>query len=194
MDAMENVKRITIDPNIMYGKPCIRGTRIPVELILSLLASGMSEEKILANYPDLSGEDIRACLAEAPRLAEVEMGSLERRVRFLADENISPKSVEFLRELGFDAVHVRDVGLKGKSGREIMAYALQEKRTFVTLDREFADVCNHLFDTHSGVIRLKLAVASPELVNRCLSSLLFKISKENLEGSLIITDGNYMIR
>jgi len=191
---MENATRITVDPDIMHGKPCIKGTRISVELILNLLAGGMSEERILADYPDLTNEDIRACLQNASRLAQKNLGALERKVRFLADENISPRSVEFLRELGFDAVHVRDIGLKGKSSREIMAYAIREKRTLVTLDRELADVGSGPSGIHSGIIRLKLSIASPELVNRCLASLLFKISRENLEGCLIITDGNYLVR
>lgn len=194
MEEMEPLTRITTDPKVMHGKPCVRGTRIPAELVLNLLASGMSEEMILEHYPDLESEDIRACVEDAPRLAKENMDTLERKVRFLADENISPKSVEFLRDLGFDAVHVRDVGLRGKSIEEIMDYALREKRTLLTFDREFADVCSHLIDSHSGVIRLRLSVASPEVVNRCLSSLLFKISRENLDGSFLTTDGNYLIR
>lgn len=52
--------RISIDPNICFGKPCIRGTRIWVSLILDFLASGMSMQEIIAEYPHLSIEDIRA--------------------------------------------------------------------------------------------------------------------------------------
>ena len=66
--AMDNpglLKRITADPAIFGGKPIIRGMRISVELILSLLAQGESEDTILADYPDLAHEDIRACLAYA---------------------------------------------------------------------------------------------------------------------------------
>jgi uncharacterized protein (DUF433 family) len=54
--------RITSNPNILGGKPIIRGTRISVEFVLELLASGMSEEEILSDYPHLTQEDIRACL------------------------------------------------------------------------------------------------------------------------------------
>lgn len=57
------LERITIDPAICFGKPTIRGTRIWVSLILDFLASGMSAEEVLAEYPHLSVEDIRAAIA-----------------------------------------------------------------------------------------------------------------------------------
>jgi uncharacterized protein (DUF433 family) len=61
--------RIIVDPEILAGKPVIRGTRIAVELILELLAAGQSESEILANYPGLSREDILASLSYASYLA-----------------------------------------------------------------------------------------------------------------------------
>lgn len=57
--------RIIIDPNVRFGKPVIRGTRITVGDVLSYLAGGMSEDEILADFPQLSRDDIRACLAFA---------------------------------------------------------------------------------------------------------------------------------
>ncbi|MEX0794404.1 MAG: DUF433 domain-containing protein [Pirellulaceae bacterium] len=57
--------RITIDPAICHGKPCVRGLRYPVSMILELLASGMTRDEILADYPDLEDEDISACLRYA---------------------------------------------------------------------------------------------------------------------------------
>jgi uncharacterized protein (DUF433 family) len=59
------LERITASPEIFGGKPIIRGLRISVELILSLLAQGVSQEDILADYPDLDLDDVRACLAYA---------------------------------------------------------------------------------------------------------------------------------
>lgn len=55
--------RISIDPNICFGKPCIKGTRIWVSLILDFLASGMTVKEILEEYPQLTEEDIRAAIA-----------------------------------------------------------------------------------------------------------------------------------
>jgi uncharacterized protein (DUF433 family) len=57
------LERISIDPNVCFGKPCIRGTRIWVSLILDFLASGSSMEEVLAEYPQLTMEDIRAAIA-----------------------------------------------------------------------------------------------------------------------------------
>jgi uncharacterized protein (DUF433 family) len=62
---------ITVDPAICHGKPCIRGLRYPVENVLEWLASGMSTEEILADYPDLNKEDILAVLSYAARLSHV---------------------------------------------------------------------------------------------------------------------------
>lgn len=59
---MRNLQRITIDPDQMDGVPCVRHLRIPVATVLRLLAGGMAEQEILAEYPDLENEDIRECL------------------------------------------------------------------------------------------------------------------------------------
>ena len=57
------LKRIAVDPNVCFGKPCIRGTRIWVSLILDLLANGMTMEEVLKEYPQLTKEDIQAAIA-----------------------------------------------------------------------------------------------------------------------------------
>ncbi len=61
--------RIVSDPNICGGEPCVKGTRVPVHIILSHLAAGESYEVILTNFPRLTVEDIRACLEYASFLA-----------------------------------------------------------------------------------------------------------------------------
>ncbi len=63
MGREELLKRIMIDPNVCFGKPCIRGTRIWVSLILDNLAAGIGEKEILDAYPQLKPEDIRAAIA-----------------------------------------------------------------------------------------------------------------------------------
>jgi uncharacterized protein (DUF433 family) len=65
MPTDDLLSRITTSPEIFGGKPIIRGLRIPVELILSLLAQGESIESVLEDYPDLERDDIRACLEHA---------------------------------------------------------------------------------------------------------------------------------
>ncbi len=63
MNRDELLSRITINPDICFGKPCIRGHRIWVSLILDFLASGMSTEEVLEEYPGLNRDDILACIA-----------------------------------------------------------------------------------------------------------------------------------
>ncbi|MBM4092705.1 MAG: DUF433 domain-containing protein [Planctomycetes bacterium] len=66
----EVLKRISIDPKVCFGKPCIRGTRIWVSLIVNNLAEGVSEAELLTAYPQLVPEDIRAALAYAAEIAD----------------------------------------------------------------------------------------------------------------------------
>jgi uncharacterized protein (DUF433 family) len=67
----EFINRITIDPTICHGKPTVRSLRYPVETMLELLASGMSIEEILQDYPDLEREDLLACLEYAAKLSSL---------------------------------------------------------------------------------------------------------------------------
>lgn len=61
--------RITLDPLVCHGKPCVRGLRYPIETLLELLSSGMTHDEILADYADLERDDLLAVLAYAARLA-----------------------------------------------------------------------------------------------------------------------------
>jgi uncharacterized protein (DUF433 family) len=70
-DADTLIQRITIDPNICHGKPCIRGLRYPVETLLELLSAGMTIEEVLADYEDLERADLLAVLLFATRLSQV---------------------------------------------------------------------------------------------------------------------------
>ena len=64
--------RIVIDPEILVGKPVIKGTRLAVEFIIDLLAQGWTEQDILRNYPGITRQDIQACLAYASEVLRVE--------------------------------------------------------------------------------------------------------------------------
>lgn len=70
-DAKMLSSRITIEPQICHGKPCIRGLRYPVEMLLELLSAGMTSEELLEDYEDLERADIVAALAFAARLSQV---------------------------------------------------------------------------------------------------------------------------
>ena len=75
----ELLARIVLDPNVMQGKPVIRGTRVPLELLVRMVAQGIPESEILSEYPRLQPEDIRAALAYAACV--------------LADEQVFPTTV-----------------------------------------------------------------------------------------------------
>lgn len=65
------MQRITVNPDICFGKPTIRGTRYSVEWLLELMSSGMSQVEILADYEDLESEDFQAVLLYASKLSQV---------------------------------------------------------------------------------------------------------------------------
>ncbi len=69
MTRDELLTRISVDPNICFGKPCIRGHRIWVSLILDFLASGMTTQELLQEYPGLEESDILACIAYGAEMA-----------------------------------------------------------------------------------------------------------------------------
>jgi uncharacterized protein (DUF433 family) len=69
-NASALLARISIDPAVCHGKPVVRGLRYPVETMLELMASGMTFDELLADYPDLVKDDLLACLAYAAQLAQ----------------------------------------------------------------------------------------------------------------------------
>lgn len=71
---MSLIERISVDPAIRFGKPCVRGTRITVGDVLGYLAGGMSEDQVLGDFPQLTRDDIRACLAYAAERERRTMG------------------------------------------------------------------------------------------------------------------------
>ena len=70
MSTEELLQRITVDPAICHGKPCVRGLRYPVPMLLELLSSGMTIEEILSDYEDLQREDLLAAFAYAARVSD----------------------------------------------------------------------------------------------------------------------------
>jgi uncharacterized protein (DUF433 family) len=65
-------ERIVLDPQILAGKPTIKGTRLSVQFVVDLLAQGWSEKDVLENYPDLTTDDVRACLQYASAILSAE--------------------------------------------------------------------------------------------------------------------------
>lgn len=67
----ELMKRITLNPEVCFGKPTVRNMRYPVEMILDLLSAGMTNQEIIEDYPSLEDDDIKACLLFASKLIKV---------------------------------------------------------------------------------------------------------------------------
>src|SRR5438270_9009830 len=130
------LSRITIDPGVCTGKPCIRGLRFPVARLLGLLASGSTRDQILADYPYLKPEDIDEALHYAALLAEdetVEIGA----VRFLVDMPLPPGLARWLTAQGHDAVHASSMGLDRSTDTEILERARQHGQMVVTADLDY---------------------------------------------------------
>lgn len=70
MSHSELLARVSVDPKTCAGKPCIRGTRLPITIILDGLAEGLTPEQLREHYPQLTVDDVRACLAYAAELAQ----------------------------------------------------------------------------------------------------------------------------
>jgi len=71
MSESELLARITTDPSICHGKPCVRGLRYPVEFILEMLSGPTTVEQFLADYPDLESADLKAAFAYAARVSRI---------------------------------------------------------------------------------------------------------------------------
>ena len=76
MSTEELLQRITVNPEICHGKPCVRGLRYPVPMLLELLSSGMTVDEVLADYQDLEREDLLAAIAYGGRLSDAKRVAL----------------------------------------------------------------------------------------------------------------------
>lgn len=137
------LKRIVTDPEVMAGKPVIRGTRIPVDLIVCLFGEKMAVKEILEDYPHLSEEDIRAALLYSSKVVEGEdvfpmkakadmlnfwlMRALGQRLPPLSPRIVIPSST--IGEL-----------MKGAKDRRVLKQALEEKRILITNDKDFGEI------------------------------------------------------
>ena len=110
----ELLNRITARPDVFGGKPIVRDMRISVELILSLLSQGATQDELLDDYPGLEPEDIRACIAYAHTVispATPWLRCLSRKdVRFLTDRCAGRRLAEWLRNSGHDVVEAQSSG------------------------------------------------------------------------------------
>jgi len=116
-------------------------------------------------------------------------------MRFLADAGISPTTVEFLRQLGHDAVHVRDVGMQRATDQDVVERARAENRVIVAFDLDFGEILALGVLDRPSVILFRLADETPGSVNRRLESVLSERSEALDSGALILVeDTRYRMR
>ncbi len=132
-------ERIKIDPEIMVGKPVIRGTRVPVDLVLCKLGAGMAPEEIIADHPKLTLDDVRAAQTFAIDYpADEEIVYRERSfVRWLVDECVDAGLVDQLRAVGHEVAYVAEV-VPGVTDPEVLRRAREEDRSLLTEDWDAA--------------------------------------------------------
>ena len=112
------------------------------------------------------------------------------KVKFLTDENVSPKIIKVMRTKGYDVRDIKEEKLFGISDHQVLVLANKENRTIITYDKDFANLRNHPLQSHKGVILLRYSELKPsDLINKFLP-LLDSLIKRKLLGNLIIVSDN----
>jgi uncharacterized protein (DUF433 family) len=107
---VQHFERISANPEVMGGKPCIRGMRVTVGIIVEALAAGRSADSLLADFPYLKPQDIREALAYAASLAQGREFPPRELMRLLSDMNLTIRWVQQLLDAGHEAVHWSTIG------------------------------------------------------------------------------------
>ena len=158
MSREELLDRISINPEICFGKPCIRGHRIWVSLILDFLASGASVDEILRDYPQLEEADIMACIAYGAEMAPGTFrgySTPNQTLKFKLDENPCPDCARLFIDAGHDSTTVLVQGLAGTSDSDLIMHCRAEGRALVTLDLDFANPLVFKPSAHHGIAVLR---------------------------------------
>ena len=152
--------RIKFDPAVLAGKPTVRGLRISVEHVLRALSNGVPEAELLADYPDLEPDDLRACLAYAADLVAAErvFPVPGGGVNVLVDVSTGQAVADAIRGLGHDTLFVRDRD-PSMPDADILAWAVAEQRLVVTMDKDFGELIYRSGQPHAGVLLLRLEAA-----------------------------------
>jgi len=109
-------------------------------------------------------------------------------MRFLVDMALSPKTAQFLRELGYEAIRANEIGLARATDEEIMRYAIENDMVIVTADLDFGHILAYTRGNKPSVIIFRLKDPSPENVNKLLHSALSLIEDPLRRGSIVIVE------
>ena len=188
---MKVFERIEVDENILHGEPHIKGTRVPVKLVLSLLSEGLTPEEIIKeHYPILKKEDILSCIKYLTQILEEEeihyVKSWLMPVFFI-DECVSIQTEKFLRNLKYKTVNVKDHNVSGASDKQLFRLAKKEGYILVTYDRGFGNIIKYPPSSHNGIVLLKVKnKSSMEKCHKVLKNLLNR--EKDFKSALFIID------
>ncbi len=126
-------ERISVDPKVMVGKPVIRGTRIPVDLLVRMVAQGIQIDEILTNYPALHREDIQAALAYSVTSEQITSSERDRLIELAHEAGLTYLAIFGSAARG-EAGPDSDVDLAVRFGRRITLFGL------VDLQRQFQEI------------------------------------------------------
>lgn len=106
-------------------------------------------------------------------------------MRFFCDQNITVETTEFLHRQGHDVSSTRDVGLAEAPDDEVLAFAIKEDRVLLTYNADFGDIRLFPIGTHAGIIRLRIAEQTSEVLHPVLLSSLADLAGRDLSGKLV---------
>jgi uncharacterized protein (DUF433 family)/predicted nuclease of predicted toxin-antitoxin system len=186
------LSRISIDPNVCFGKPCVRGTRIWVSLLLDFLASGTTMEQILDEYPQLTRDDILAAIAYGAEMSRgrfVDLPWPERGMKFKLDENLGSRTAGLIAEAGHEVETVAQEKLSGTNDARLLEICIAEQRCLISSDLDFADVLRFPPYNTPGIAVLRLPrVASLNLLTGFVRSLLAALQTASIAGRLWVVE------
>ena len=111
-------------------------------------------------------------------------------IKFLLDENVPLSIGVFLRDMGFDVVHAKEVEMLGASDNHIMELARHEERTLITFDKHFADLVLYPPNTHWGVIRIRIHPPLLADVTEALAHFLKQFDMTTIRGTLVVLEND----
>ena len=181
--------RIELNPIVCNGRPVIKGTRIPISVILEQIAEGESWDTLLAGYPELEKEDIRAqpCSMPGHSLTTQRLEQLVfETLKVYLDQMFRLDVAQALRAEGHDVVRASEVGQARANDQQILQKAIAENRILITLDEHFGDWVILPLRQHPGVIRLKVNPATSKNVINLLLPFLRLYSSVQFKNHLVM--------
>jgi predicted nuclease of predicted toxin-antitoxin system len=109
-------------------------------------------------------------------------------MRFLIDMPLSPRTAEYLRSLGHDAVHAFEIGKAKSSDEELIAFAEKEGRIIITMDLDFGSILHYTKKSSPGLIVFRISFAAVEAVNVVLTALTQRMKPEEFVNSIVVVD------